>query len=176
MVVEVVGVNGSPSNPSRTRAVAAAAVELAGGGELIDLATLDPAALLALRSDPEVDRARDLVAASRILVVATPVYRATYSALTKTIFDLQPQGSLTGTVVIPVATGYGPDHRLCIDHGLRPLVASLGGWTTPTGVYAVKGDFADDGDLSEGLLADVRGAVAEALALASSASSLAPPS
>ena len=89
------------------------------------------------------------VAAAQILVVATPVYRATYTALTKTIFDLQPQGGLAGTVVIPVATGYAPDHRLAIDHGLRPLIASLDGWTTPTGIYATKADIADDGTISE---------------------------
>jgi NAD(P)H-dependent FMN reductase len=69
-------------------------------------------------------------------------------------------------VVIPIATGYIADHRLCIDHGLRPLVASLGGWTTPTGVYATKPDIADDGSLADKLVSSLRAAVAEALTLA----------
>lgn len=162
----LLAINGSPSRSSRTRTVASAALDLAGGGELVDLAELDPAALLGLASDPDVDRVRDLVAASRILVVATPVHRATYSALAKAIFDLQAPGALTNTVVIPVATGDSPEHRLAIDHGIRPLVASLGGWTTPTGVYALRGDVDGDGFLSEEVAWDVRRAVTDALTLA----------
>jgi FMN reductase len=162
----VVAVNGSPSHPSRSRSVAGVALELAGGEAVIDLADLDPRALLAIGSDPEVDAARDQVAAADVLIVATPVYRATYTALTKTIFDLLPQDALAGTVVIPIATGYVADHRLAIDHGLRPLIASLGGWTTPTGVYATRADIADDGTLSDPLHTSVVAAVAEALTLA----------
>ncbi|NLD75564.1 MAG: FMN reductase [Acidimicrobiales bacterium] len=172
----VVAVNGSPSHPSRSRTVAEAvlsAIEERGAasgqpieGEVIDLASLDPAALLAIASDAEVDAARDAVAAASILVVATPVYRATYTALTKTIFDLLPQGALEGTVVVPIATGYGADHHLSVDHGLRPLVASLGGWTVPSGIYATKADIGDDGAFSEKLTRTVAAASDEALALA----------
>lgn len=162
----VVAVNGSPSDPSRSRAVAEVALELAGGEVVIDLADLDPAALLAIGSDPGVEAACDQVAAADVLIVATPVYRATYTALTKTIFDLLPQDALAGTVVVPIATGYIADHRLAIDHGIRPLIASLGGWTTPTGVYATKADIADDGTLSGPLRASVEAAVTEAVTLA----------
>jgi FMN reductase len=124
-------------------------LDLLGGGEVIDLDGLDPGALLALRSDPGVDDAVDRLARADIVVIATPVYRATYTALTKSIFDLLPQGALAGAVVIPIATGYSADHRLAIDHGLRPLVASLGGWVTPTGIYATKADLGDDGSIAE---------------------------
>lgn len=162
----VVALNGSPSQPSRSRTLAARALELAGGGRLVDLAELDPGALLALRSDPAVDEVRDAVAASAVLIVATPVYRATYTALTKTIFDLLPQDALRGTVVVPIASGYGPEHSLSVDHGLRPLVASLGGWTTPTGVYATRADVGDDGTIAPALDERLARAVAEALAVA----------
>ena len=164
--LRIVAVNGSPSHPSRSRSLAEVALELLGGGDVIDLAELDPGALLALRSDPAVDAARDQVAAAQILVVATPIYRATYTALTKTIFDLQAQDSLAGTVVVPIATGYGADHHLAIDHGLRPLVASLGGLTTSVGVYATKGDFTEDGSPSEALLQTLTAAAAEARTIA----------
>lgn len=164
--LRVVAVNGSPSHPSRSRALAEAAVALLGGGEILDLAELDPGALLALRSDPGVDAARSQLAAADIVVVATPIYRATYTALTKAIFDLLPQDALVGTVVVPIATGYGADHRLALDHGLRPLVASLGGWTTATGVYATKADLADDGTPSAPVHQALVAAVAEARTLA----------
>ncbi len=161
-----VAVNGSPSHPSRSRTLAVGVLDLLGGGDVVDLAELDPAALLALRADPGVDAAVAQVAAAQILVVATPVYRATYTALTKTIFDLQPQGALAGTVVIPIATGYSAEHRLAIDHGLRPLVASLDGWTTPTGIYATKADLAEDGTISERVLEAAAAAAVEAQVLA----------
>ncbi|WP_426573711.1 NAD(P)H-dependent oxidoreductase [Aquihabitans sp. McL0605] len=169
--LRTVVVNGSPSHPSRSRTLAEHVVGLledgrSGGARFVDLAELDPAALLALGSDPGVDEAVAAVADAQILVVATPVYRATYTALTKTIFDLQPQGALAGSVVIPIATGYGADHRLAIDHGLRPLVASLDGWTTPTGIYATRADLADDGTIAEAVRAAARRAVDEAVALA----------
>lgn len=159
-------VNGSPSHPSRSRTLALHVLDRLGGGDVLDLADLDPGALLALRSDPGVDAAVARVAASPILVVATPVYRATYTALTKAIFDLQPQGALAGTVVIPIATGYSAEHRLAIDHGLRPLVASLDGWTTPTGIYATKADLADDGTISEAVQAAAAAAARQAQVLA----------
>ncbi|HWJ98785.1 MAG TPA: NAD(P)H-dependent oxidoreductase [Acidimicrobiales bacterium] len=159
-------VNGSPSHPSRSRTLAVHVLELLGGGDVLDLVDLDPAGLLALRSSPDVDAAVRRVAAASILVVATPVYRATYTALTKTVFDLQPRAALAGTVVIPVATGDAAEHALAIDHGLRPLIASLGGWTTPTGIYATRADFGDDGQASAGIHASAAAAAAEALALA----------
>ncbi|HWJ64002.1 MAG TPA: NAD(P)H-dependent oxidoreductase [Acidimicrobiales bacterium] len=159
-------VNGSPSHPSRSRTLAVHVLELLGGGDVLDLADLDPAALLALRSAPDVDAAAAQVEAAPILVVATPVYRATYTALTKAIFDLQPQAALAGTVVIPIATGYTPEHRLAIDHGLRPLVASLDGWTTPTGIYATRVDLGDDGAIADRVREAAAAAVSEAQVLA----------
>lgn len=152
-------VNGSPSHPSRSRTLGVHVLDLLGGGEVLDLAELDPAGLLALRPDQSVASAVEAVASAAIVVVATPVYRATYTALTKAIFDLQPQGALAGTVVIPIATGYAAEHALAIDHGLRPLVASLDGWTTPTGIYATKSDLADDGTLSDRVRAAAAAAV-----------------
>lgn len=162
----VVALNGSPSQPSRSRTLAERALAVAGGGRLVDLATLDPAALLALGEDPGVVEVRDAVVASDVLVVATPVYRATYTALTKSIFDLLPMGGLEGTVVVPIASGFVPDHSLSVDHGLRPLVASLGGWTTPTGIYAARTDVGEDGSISEAVDARIVAAVTEALTLA----------
>lgn len=164
--MNVVALNGSPAQPSRSRVLAARALELAGGGRLVDLATLDPAALLALGSDPGVEEVRDAVVASDVLIVATPVYRATYTALTKTIFDLLPMGGLQGTVVVPIASGFVADHSLSVDHGLRPLVASLGGWTTPTGIYATRADVDDDGAIDAAVAERLAAAVHEAVGLA----------
>lgn len=160
--------NGSPSASSKTRRLAELALDAAGGGRLVDLSGLDAEALLGRRRDPEVDGVLDAMAGAGVLIVATPIYRATYTALTKTVFDLLDQDALRGTVVVPIATGAGSGHRLAIDHGLRPLVASLGGWTTPTGVYATGDDFTPAGAPGEAVAAAVRRAVGEALTVARS--------
>ena len=66
---------------------------------------------------------------SNILILCTPVYRASYASQLKAFFDLLPQDALLGRVVGLIATGAGPGHALVIDHALRPLVASLSGLT-----------------------------------------------
>src|SRR6266568_3204558 len=93
------------------------------------------------------------------------VYRATYSGLLKVFFDLLPQDSLIGKIGVPLVTGHGPAHALSIDHGLRPLFASLGATVIASGVYATSQQFTD-GKPGRELLEAVDRAVAEALALA----------
>jgi FMN reductase len=168
------GLSASPSPQSRSRELLGAALEhLARAGlgiERVDLARLSAEALLGRASDRELDEALGWVLSARILVVATPVYRATYSGLLKVFFDLLPHGALAGAVVVPIATGGSAAHQLALDHGLRPLVASLGGVTVATGIYASPDQF-PEGRAEPSLLARVTRAADEALELASSAPS-----
>ncbi|MGZ4689592.1 MAG: hypothetical protein ACXWAY_08185, partial [Acidimicrobiia bacterium] len=55
--MSVVAVNGSPSDISKTHALAAAAIDLAGGGQLINVGDLDADALLLRAKHPSVDDA-----------------------------------------------------------------------------------------------------------------------
>jgi len=164
------GISGSPSSPSRTRALIDHALNaLAAQGwetDVIDLAALPADALLARREDADMTAAIERVSEAKMLVVGTPVYRATYTALLKTIFDLMPQDYLVGKVAVLIATGAAPGHMLAIDHGLRPLIASLQGVSASTGIYALPGDFTDDGAPGPELAAKVESAVAEAVGLA----------
>ena len=166
------GLSASPSREaSRSRELLSAALErLERAGvraRHVDLARLPAEALLGRASDARVSEALADLAASRILVVATPVYRATYSGLLKVFFDLLPHGALAGKVVVAIATGGSAAHQLALDHGLRPLVASLGGLTVPTGVYASPEQFRESGP-DAALLARVHRAAEEALELAAS--------
>ncbi len=105
-----------------------------------------------------------LVGRARVVVVATPVYRATYTGLLKTLFDLMPEGLLSGKVCVPIATAAAPGHLLAVDHGLRPLIASLRGLSTAAAIYATPDDFVD-AEPSEELRARIARAAEEAMRL-----------
>ncbi len=143
--MRVVAVNGSPSDTSKTHTLAALALELAGGGTLVDVSALDADALVLRGEHPSVRDAIAAIEGAEILVLATPVYRATYSGLLKLVLDQLRSEALRDIAVVLIATGGGPTHYLSLDTGLRAVVASLGGWSVPTVVYATGADFDADG-------------------------------
>jgi len=146
VTASVVGLSGSPKPVSRSRALlelTLAALERQGTGpsRLIDLATLPADALLGRREDRDVAEAIQTVLDAGVIVVSTPIYRATYSGLLKVFFDLLPQEALARKVAIAIATGGGPGHLLAVDHGLRLLLASVGALVVATGVYGTDAQF-----------------------------------
>ena len=163
-----VGISGSPGARSKSRTLLERAlVALSDRGvsaTLIDLATLPADALLGRRRADEIDTALGSVSEATIIVASTPVYRATYSGLLKVFFDLLPLNGLVGKTAIGIATGGSSAHQLVIDHGLRPLFASVGAVTTPTGVYGTDSAF-ENGVPHESLIARLDAAVAEAITL-----------
>lgn len=167
----VIGLSGSPSASSRSRALlelTLAALDRQGAGpsRLIDLARLPADALLARRQDQDVADAIQSVLDAGILVVSTPIYRATYSGLLKAFFDLLPQDALTRKVAIPIATGGGSSHLLAVDHGLRPLLASVGALVVATGIYGTDAQFR--GEIPDAVLVErIERAALEAASLAS---------
>jgi FMN reductase len=164
-----VGISGSPGATSKSRVLVRYALDrLAAGGastELVDLAMLPADALLGRGTVPPVAAALERTIRARIVVAGTPVYRATYSGLLKVFFDLLPQDSLVGKIGIPILIGHDRGHSLALDHGLRPLFASLGATVVANGVYGTSAQFID-GQAAPELLAAVDRAVGEAVALA----------
>lgn len=127
----VLVLTGSPSVVSRTAALARhVGDELVRDGHAVttlDVRSLPSAALLAAdTAAPEIAAAVRAVISADALVVATPIYKASYSGLLKTFLDLLPQAALQGKVVLPLATGGTVAHLLAIDYSLRPVLASLG--------------------------------------------------
>ncbi len=164
--IDLLALNGSPSTNSKTHALGALGVELAGAGRVIDLSELDAEGLLGRRSAPDVVAALDEIRSARVVLVVTPVYRATYSGLLKVLFDQFEQNALANVVCILAATGGSTHHFLALDTGLRPLVASLAGISVPTAVYATGEDFGGDGRPGESLRSRLEAAIREATALA----------
>ena len=143
--MKLIAINASPSDTSKTHAVAAAAVELAGTGSVLDIGSLDADALLLRGSHPTVAKAIAAIDQADVIVLATPTYRATYSGLLKVLLDQLPTAALAGKACVLAATAGGPMHYLSVDTGMRSLVASLDGWSVPTVVYVTGDDFGEDG-------------------------------
>ena len=93
----------------------------------LDARELPPAALLSADTKhPAIAAAVDLFDRADGVVVATPVYKASYSGLLKTLLDLLPQRALADKVVLPLATGGTLAHVLVLDYALRPVLSALG--------------------------------------------------
>lgn len=162
-------ISGSPSTRSKSRTLLERArhqLEAAGfDSTIVDLSALPAVALLGRQADDRVADAIQLVLGSRIVVASSPVYRATYSGLLKTFFDLLPPDALEGRIGVPILTGGGLAHLLALDHTFRPLFASIGATVIASGVYGYDAQFKSGGPDSA-ILERVDRAVEEAVALA----------
>ena len=113
----------------------------------VNLRDLPPEALLwAGFQDPAVRRATSIVAQARAIVVATPVYKASYSGLLKTFLDLLPADALAGKGVLPIATAGSLAHCLVLEYALKPVLSALGATSFLPGVCLVDTDFVYGGD------------------------------
>jgi FMN reductase len=130
-VSSILVLSGSPSATSRTAALTEhLADRLRGQGHAVGtvrVRDLPPAPLLAGNAaDPQIAEVLTQLSEVDGVIVASPVYKAAYSGLLKTLLDLLPQFALAGKVVLPVVTGGSPAHVLAIDYALRPVLSSLG--------------------------------------------------
>lgn len=165
----VVVLSGNPRPGSRTTSFATAlASEVARTLELAPDATPDGALdavaeavdvidLAALPSDgPHAAQARSgaaaAVQAARVLIVASPTYKASYTGLLKSFLDQLPPSALSGIVAVPLMTAGAPGHSLAADVHLRPVLLELGAWTPTAAVVALEPDLADPDPLISGWL------------------------
>ncbi|WP_158817202.1 FMN reductase [Methylocapsa sp. S129] len=169
--ISIIGVSGSVTRPSRTTALVQAVldrIEARSGiaTRLIELVDSAPRLFGALTRDKLVGDARALVQAieqADLLVIGTPVYRASYTGALKHLFDLVHHAGFASKPIILTATGGSHLHGLVTEHQLRPLFGFLNALTLPTTVYAVETDFLDYRVSSSKILDRVERAVTEAL-------------
>ncbi|WP_261717469.1 NADPH-dependent FMN reductase [Streptomyces sp. FZ201] len=161
----VLSVSGSPSATSRTARLLRHLDDRlrAQGHEVIalDVRTLPAEALLGADfGHPAIVETTALFERADGVVIGTPVYKAAYSGLLKSLLDLLPQYALAGKTVLPLATGGSTAHVLAIDYALRPVLNSMGPAHITPGWFTLDKDItvADDGTLT------VAPASAEALA------------
>ncbi|HEL3782394.1 TPA: FMN reductase [Stenotrophomonas maltophilia] len=171
--LRIVAVSGGLQRPSRAATLAEHLLGLIGEDvhceqQLIELGELAPQLAGALwRSQLPEPVERQLVAVEQadVLVVATPVYRGSYTGLFKHFFDFIDQDALVDTPILLAATGGSERHALVIDHQLRPLFSFFQARTLPLGVYATDRDFAEGRVHNEALIQRARLAVQRAMPL-----------
>ncbi|QJI14392.1 NADPH-dependent FMN reductase [Pseudomonas sp. ADAK22] len=70
------------------------------------------------------------------LVIATPVYKASFSGALKTVLDLLPERALAHKIVLPMATGGSIAHMLAVDYALKPVLSALKAQELLHGIFA----------------------------------------
>ena len=136
----VVAISGSPSRISRTAHV------LEHAGKLLEdrdisvsiVNVLDiPAEDLVLGSyDSEaVQSVSKQIQSADGVIFGTPVYKASYTGVLKSLLDLLDRDALAEKVILPIALGGSPAHFLMIDYALKPVLNALGARNILGGVY-----------------------------------------
>ena len=156
--MELLGVSGSPSSPSKTLLALQTALDRAATRPQVSVRMLDLRELDMVFSDGrdpaayegDTRAAIDRVLAADALIVGTPMYRGGYTGRLKNLFDVLPNDALEGKPVGLVATGGTDHHYLAIEHELKPLVGFFRAWAVPGAVYANNthfsaGELVDDG-------------------------------
>lgn len=88
----------------------------------------------------------DKISQGNMFLVASPIYRGTYTGALKNLLDHLPLEALEGKAVGLIATGATPHHYLAIDHQFRGLLAWFNAYILPGSVYLESGAFSN-GDL-----------------------------
>ncbi len=167
--LKLVGLSGNITQPSRTRKLVETAADLAqrrlvAQTEVIEINDFGDALGRARRLD-DLDaagqaRVRRLIEADA-LIVATPIYKASYPGLFKHLIDLLDPTALLNKPVLIAATGGGEKHALAVDHQLRPLFAFFEARVLPTAVHVSDKDFQDGVLVGQASLARLDRAVAQ---------------
>jgi len=171
--IKVVAVSGSVQRPSRTlvlveQLIAALVDQVPIELHLIEVGKLAPQlgpALYRSQLPEAVEAELQAIESADLLIVASPVYRGSYTGLFKHLFDLVHQDALIDVPVLLAATGGSDRHSLVIDHQLRPLFSFFQARTAPLGVYASEQDFTGYEVSSAALRERIALAVARAIPL-----------
>jgi FMN reductase len=168
----LVGAATPPGRLAAAIAVAAQAARAVGGDAAVDILNLaetpveicDGRTLEAYGEATRQAVARITAAAS--VLIAAPVYRASFPGVLKNLLDITPVEALQNKPVGIVAMGGSPHHYLAVDSQLRAVLTWFGALVAPTGVYLTGGDFRDGQLASESARNDLAALTATLVTLA----------
>ena len=136
---DIVIISGSPSADSRSQKVLSyiGARFNEKGLSIGHISVRDISAedlMLGNFNSPEVTGAAEKIRSAKGIIVGSPVYKAAYSGVLKSLFDILPQDIMKDKPVLPVMSGGSISHLLALEYALKPLISTLKG-TTLKGVY-----------------------------------------
>jgi FMN reductase len=143
----ITGVVGNPRPRSKTYAATAALVEKlaaalgARATEPVDLAVYGGRVLD--YADAELIACRRELGTARVLVVATPVYKGSYTGLLKAFLDGYAADALSATRTVPLTIAASPQHSLAGSTHLQPLLDELGAISPAGGLFLPDATAAD---------------------------------
>ena len=111
--------------------------------ELREIATDVTTALTSQLITPRLQQAIDALAAADGVIAATPVYKASASALFTSFIHALDNDLLIAKPVVLAATAGTARHALVADQEIRPLFAFLRAMTVPTSLFAAPEDWSD---------------------------------
>ncbi|MEK4248832.1 NADPH-dependent FMN reductase [Paenibacillus sp. FSL W7-1287] len=138
---KVVILSGSPSVSSRLNGmvnfVRKTLAEAGLNTAIIEVVDLPPEDLVyANFNSPTILAANELIAAADAVVIASPVYKASYTGVLKAYIDLLPQKGFEKKLIAPVFIAGSMAHMLVVDYALKPVLASMGATHFTKTVYA----------------------------------------
>ncbi|MDX6586485.1 MAG: reductase [Solirubrobacterales bacterium] len=144
----VVALVGDPRGHSRTAALASAvavrlAREVVGGSKPESAWKLIE--LNGWSQDRSVYDWLTLVQEADLLVVASPIRRASFTGLLKSFLDLLPDQALGGSVAVPVMVSQTMRHSLAADVHLRPVLQDLGASCPTASLFALESRLSNPG-------------------------------
>ncbi len=150
---QVLLIAGSPSASSRSASLQerlATLLRAQGVTSRVVYATTDfPASELLQGSidAPSVREFREQVSKAKVVVFATPIYRATYSGVLKLLVDFIPPEALENKTVLGLATGRSEEHFPLIADAFEGLFSAFRGTRPLPTVVISDYQFASDGSL-----------------------------
>ncbi|QLE57694.1 NADPH-dependent FMN reductase [Nostoc sp. TCL26-01] len=159
-MTRILAIAGSPSHPSRTYSILEYTAKLLQQEglhvDILSVRDLPAEDLVFGRYDsPALEKPKDLLAKADGVIIATPIYKAAYTGVLKTFLDLLPQKSLTGKIILPIATGGAIAHLLSVEYALKPILSELGGRHILATIYAVEKQIEKQADGSIRLDAEI---------------------
>ncbi len=129
--MQVVAISGSPSDNSKTAMLTDLILEHLGsegiGVTHRRVSAVAPDALLrGATNDPLLAEMIRAVEGAHGIIIATPIYKASYSGMLKCFLDICPQFAMAGKAILPIGTGGSVAHVLALDYALRPVLQSMG--------------------------------------------------
>jgi FMN reductase len=152
--IKAVTLVGNPKVASRTLQVAGEVTKqmsswLESQGTWVENTTVDIAELGAALLEWESKAVSDVlqhIDECRLLVAASPTYKATYTGLLKMLLDRIPMDGLAGRVAIPVMVAAAPIHMLAVETHFRPVLVELGACCPTRGLFVLESKL---GELSD---------------------------